>query len=722
MKTLKLFILVSLLACVNIASWACGPFYYSAADNRIYRIVPPLWEEPTTVSDNFATENVKLWSKQTGFRDIEAIREAIYEGSLVEWESFYLQEDYDIHGLGKFGDNGFVKHLAKYKDNSAIKVLYLSKLYENIRNAQRSPWYYNSRIDTDEKKDLLKLFEYLEKHIPFGDRYADRYHFLTIKCLWALGEYNAAIALWNGAKKSMRNSIFYEEAEDYVARSYNKLGCFDEADAIYRRHENYAELIPENAKLSERLSIMLDVSPNAPQIKSLLQEYLSELDRDQADSYFGGKIDIRTILEVGKEALNNPKVRNKAMWRYALACILEYKDKNAEALAMLKGAENGDGDDFLRKSVRILTFHLRSRVDKMNDAFEHYAIKEVKWLDEELQQEWLQLPQNYKDEIRQTESWSYDMGNLNNLNAYSALRRIVLEDSVGLAWRMVEAGYGVRALQIANVADNRLFMISDNQWIDSIRTCDKMMPRDWNGRSFYPDDNYHDYSNGMFVLADRMSAHTIEEYRQRQIHPKDDIDRWFNDRGYTNSDYWQDIVGTHYLREQNYQSAVEHFKLVSPKYQRQMNIQFSIDPFSIDRTKKSQDSTHYKLHFAQKMDSLQRNIHEEQNADKKGLAMLELSIGLENSFDMCWWLTSYQRGWTGPDLIDIEDTVYGRNARTIAKKLRKEALDTLYTDNARAKYHLRLGHYSITKRLYAHTPTGKLLALACDERWHYRSQ
>ena len=151
-----------------------------------------------------------------------------------------------------------------------------------------------------------------------------------------------------------------------------------------------------------------------------------------------------------------------------------------------------------------------------------------------------------------------------------------------------------------------------------------------------------------------------------------------------------------------------------------MNIQFSVDPFSIDRTKKSQDSTQYKLHFAQKMDSLQSDMLNKQDADMRGLAMLEYSIGLENSFGMCWWLTSYQKGWTGPALIDIAKTDYGKNAQVIADRFRKRALESLRTDDARAKYHLRLGHYSKVKSQYAHTYTGTQLALACDERSHYK--
>ena len=87
MKTLKSFILVSLLVCLDGVASACGPWYYSASDNMLYRIVPPLWKTP--LSDDFTTKNIILWSKQTGFRDTAAIRRAVY----TEWDKFVNWEE-----------------------------------------------------------------------------------------------------------------------------------------------------------------------------------------------------------------------------------------------------------------------------------------------------------------------------------------------------------------------------------------------------------------------------------------------------------------------------------------------------------------------------------------------------------------------------------------------------------------------------------------------------
>ena len=119
---LKIFILVSLLLTGSIA-YACGPYYYSASDNRIYRILPPLWQASSYATDDFETRNILAWSKQTGCKDTAAIRQAIYKGTLAQWDEFYVRERNTTIGLGWFGENAFVRLLSQRPDTSAIAVL-----------------------------------------------------------------------------------------------------------------------------------------------------------------------------------------------------------------------------------------------------------------------------------------------------------------------------------------------------------------------------------------------------------------------------------------------------------------------------------------------------------------------------------------------------------------------------------------------------------------------
>lgn len=698
MKTSKLSILASLLLAAN-AAMACGPWYFSAADNRIYHLLPPLWQSASTVQEDFATKNILLWAEQSGCDDTAAIRSAIYGSSLADWEA--------IHDNTSTTTNSFVAHLQRAGDRDAIELLYQSKRYESIRNAQRSPWYYNSSLDNDEKQELRWLQDDLQRHQPFKGKYADRYRFLAIKCAWAAGKDSLVAKLWESEQRHLKESLFYIEAEDYVARSLVRQGHDREAEAIYRRHGDLGSLIPAGLPLHAKLRLVLQHVPNSPEVAPMLQEYLSTLDRYQASEYLRWHkedMDPDSMLAVARQAIAHPKVKNKAQWRYAAACILDFTGEPRKALEMLRGCTTEE--PHLKRSIRILRFHLRAQTEHIDKNLVQYAVGETQWLVGEMQREWTRLPECLQQEIAQAVCWRYSMSSLNKLQAYSSLRRILLTDSTGLAWRMARAGHGVRALQMANVAENHFVQLSLNTVIPY-------------QRSSFGAVNEHDYSNGMFAMADRMKARTLEAYYRRIRQPQDEVDRWMNRRGYTDPDYWLDIVGTHYLRESNYRAAARCLSRVSASYQQRMNIEFSISPFSLDRSIRNLDSTHYKLQFAQGMDSLERAM-QRGDSDSRGLAMLEYTIGLENSFDMCWWLTSYQKGWTGANLIDIEMSDYARNARLRCDRLRQKALLTLCSREGMAKYYARLGMLTKVMKEYGETATAQHYALVCDQWRDYR--
>lgn len=270
MKKLRKYILVSLLTALGGSASACGPFIYSAIDNRIYRIVPPNYQMPDQAQETFADRNVALWSRQTGCFEQEAIREALYGGwdNYIDWERMLvgIAENKHFFANPMAQNNAFCRRLMATADTDAVRLICWSKLYANIRDQQRSPWYYNNYVESDEMQQLRRLYAQLRQYKP-TQKYADRYAFLTLKCAWALGEDSAALAYWQQVKRQMKKSIFYTEAEDYVARSLMRTGRKAEAEALYLRIGK----MPAGASRAERLHNTLRINANAPQMVQELQ-------------------------------------------------------------------------------------------------------------------------------------------------------------------------------------------------------------------------------------------------------------------------------------------------------------------------------------------------------------------------------------------------------------------------------------------------------------------
>ena len=779
MKTSKLFILASLLLAYSVQALACGPWYYTAEDNDIYRLLPYGAEGPAlSLSPDFSGQNVALWSQQTKCKDTEAIRQAIYNGTLDDWNRLYLHPD-NSTTTGWFANNAFVKQLAKRHDNDAIKLLYLSKQYETLRQAKASPWYYNGRQKSREDIQIQSIYENVQHWLSVNgkkkSKYADRYRFLAMKCCWAIGNPQATMDLWETLKPQLHGSIFYSEAEDYAARCLYHLGRTKEADNIYLQRGDIRSLmlIRKVDNLPQLLQLVLDIAPDSPTLPVELQRLLFSLENNPftlenkvcADGYE----DHEAVLRIAQQAAKTTILSRRAMWSYTAACLLDYNNKPAAALQQLEGIDKLPCDPFLQQSIRVLRFYLRCKTDKMSDVFEQYAIGELQWMDSELQKEWKQLSPKERKMYQHLES--VQTGNLyRSCFMYDAMRRIVLPDSIGLAYRFALAERPVRALQVANMAENRFFILAGNTLIPNLRKGDRGTLYQWKSDvnqhpgfatawcSWMDDDttgsrgcayninwNGHDYCNWMFLLADKMEAKTLEAYRERQLHPLDATDRWFNERGYLGSDYWEDIIGTHHLRECNYPAAVEHLRLVSPAYQQCMNLSFELDPFSLVDKIPNQDKTGYRLHFAERMVELQK-LMKSSDPDVSGTAMLEYSIGMRNSYDLCWYLTTYGRSsvkfvdplqplkpyeyayraeeaeWSWSPLLRLVavNQKYKSRHTLEANVLQQKALKTIKSDEAKAQAYARLGKYETLVKRYTRTATAQHYARVCDEWRMYR--
>lgn len=785
MKRLKLSIIIVSLLIVSRAAVACGPWYTSVRDVDIYRILPYGMEGRDALrAGHFAADNCRLWARQVGIKDTAAVREAVYGGNLAQWEHVYrMLTGGDTASMGvNVNANGFMKNrfvcrLISRRDTDAVRLLYWSKLYESLRNAQRSPWYYNSRLNNSERDGLEQMAAAVQAYRPH--RYAERYAFLRLKLEWCRDNDEATLALWQTLRPTLKGTIFHNEAERYVAGCLMNTGHRDEAVRIYVREGDMSSLIQvTHDSLPRLMELLLETAPNSDLMPTELQRMLFILENSEYDLYnklcSDGYFDVERMLDISQRAMKNPKVKNRAMWGYMAVCLLDYSGRTQEALRMLDEADKAGGADaFLLRSMRAMRFYLRSKTETIDNDFEHYAVGELKWMDRELKREWKRLPKEERyalSHVSSSDSYSFRR----SCYMYDAMRRILLEDDNGLCARMLKAGRDVRALQMANMAENRLFILGNNPTVKAQRKQADTAHYSWEsgpeheGFSSYgtaswidywvkdPEGytkmnwNTHDYSNQAFLLADKMSAADLERYYQRVEHPRDAVDRWLNARGYTSADYWHDIIGTHHLRESNYRAAVEQLRHVSLRYQRRLNFRCWLDPFAIDRTTPSHDSTAYKFHFAERMAALEDTMSSARSADSRANAMIEYAIGLQNSFDMCWWLTSYGRSGEaedfysshlklynpdGPpmDYFDIEygeyDAVssmhctiapYKRVATTRAAKLLADAFAMMSSDDVRAKACLRIGHLSTVLGRYRHTPTGEQCALQCDGRAYYQ--
>ncbi len=762
-----------LLLLASFRASACGPGPLVAPDDfDLYRLLP-YYAELQEPADGRREANCRAWQRSLGGTvPLEAIRQAVYDLSLRDW---LLVQQGDDRG------NAFCQKLLATRDTAAIQLLLWSKYYEAWSLQMRSPWYYGCGLD-DCSFDLDSVLAASTHYIEMKNRkYRDRYLLLALKCLYRSGRGEEGMALWRRHKGLLRGSHLRDQAEGYYAACLNRAGHRREALDVYSRLGDAASLqllLDDKVEVFERV---LRHRPNSPFFPMALQRVLFVAENYTTGSDFTpyslDSLQLRRLANLCRLAGGDVRVKNKPMWRYAAACLLDRQGRRREALALVENLRSDD--DFLNTSIRVLRLHLHARLDPVDDAYEQRLLRDLRWLDARMQQEWDAADSATRFRLSHIDGFGYNYIVFRTVYSYDALRRIVLGED-GLYDRFRRAGRTTRALQLANMADNRFLQISANPIVPLCRagggetlyetelldapyygdaysyfpvwTTDTLaFPAVWQRGRFYPDSEYvwtavgnqhfnaHDYSNILFIRADRLKANELAAYWQRVEHPRSSADRWLNARGYTDADYWRDIVGTHLLRERRFAEAERWLAKVDPGYQHRLNTEpwMLHDPFSHDASPlPSHDG--YKLRFARimaDMDSVRSNPHADPN--DRADAMLTLSIGLRNAFGYrAWPLVAYGYGcfysWDEKlsyydyplhdfpyyrpyMLADYAAAPYAERAEKQASQLRKKAFAT-YTDPDRKAQALRRVHeYTYLMRHFAHTPTGQDIARHCDQ-------
>lgn len=777
---LKIYIIASFLL-VALRAAACGPGPFVLPDDcDLYRLMP-YYAELREPADGRVEANCRAWMAAVPGVTQEAVRQAVYDFSLLDWQRVLRGDD---------RGNAFCRKLLLTRDVDAIRLLVWSKYYEQWSAAMRSPWYYGAGLD-DGGLDIDRIACLAASH---RGRYADRYVLLAMKCLYRSGRSEECVALWKDAEEVMRGSHLRDQAEGYYAACLNRMGRKKEAVEVYARLGDAASLqLLQDDKAAVFEQVMRS-RPNSPFFPIALQRVLFVVENYSVDNRFTcydlDKKQLQRLLKLATSAGSDPRVKNQAMWRYTAACLLDHEGRQREALKMLDGAETQD--EFLSNAIRILGIYLHARLDAIDDGYEQRLFADLQWMDNLMQQEWVALDSVERYRLAHSNGFGYNFDIYRTLYSYDALRRIVLS-SGGLADRLVKAGRTVRAIQLANMADNRFFQITDNQTIKFARSRRASLyagyvrddeNRTYNGYGFsvYDTDtthmdeywtlmedmfNSHDFSNSLFVHIDRMGADVLADYWNNVETRRDGMDRWLNERGYIDSNYWRDIVGTHLLREVRFEEAERWLAKVSPAYQLCLNtrVWMNYNPFSYEKEllkRFTMPFTHevyvigaanYKLNYARRMAKLERKSQEAASPDDRADALLTLSIGLRNAFsERCWPLVAYGytsyggfvddtkyypfERWDGSQCLSPFEDQYclagdmassavapwAVRAERRAAEWRKEAFAT-YRDRDRiAQAYRRTSQFAYLMHHYADTPTGQEVARRCDEWKDYIKQ
>lgn len=723
MKSNK-YLLISLLALsIAIPADACIEPFYKPEGYYMYRVCDP--KSPDAKIDNVnpsATANCVEWQRLTSTQiPAEDIYRVVYSMTLEEYEAIYENRDIVY-------ENEFVEWITK-KDIAILDFLLLAKTNEEVRFRRHSRWYY----PTMKIGARMTLEEIAEKALSATDvRLRDRYLLQAVRALFSLSRYDECVELWEKEVLPLPNdNLMKKLIKDYIAGAMFHAGRESKESLEYFAQQGDVQSLlhcmrNDRTPMSriDKLAVVCEYAPNSQFIPHELYRIVHDIERhkeDYVDYNYDYSAALSEVLELSMKMVKDKRVENKALWYYTASFAADFMGKESLASQLLREAEKCKSTPIIDESIRVFRIYLDAKLMTYNSNYEKRLHEQLKWLCSK-------IANNIDEDVRNEVVSGYKMKNCRSFYYWNdMLRRILLAE---VCPRMIEAGKSVRALQLANMADNYLYNVVDqievdlydslsNSWYLELCTMKqyRYTPRK---------HNILDYSNHFFVMIDSLGIDVTKAYVDNVTHSTHSFDCFLNARGYTGSDYLNDILGTHYLRCMRYEEAMKYLSKVSTKYKNHSNVRLTYDPFAADPPKAPLRESDFKYDFAREMYSLEQNIEIIDEPNRKAQLMIKYALGLRNSFDWCWSITHYYKDtpfWHNVyEMQEWEHDALTRAARQKANEMIDEALRMITDDEVAASIQYQLKNFATVVCRYPNTEYARLVRGACDNLKDYHAE
>lgn len=695
----RLSSIIILILAIPFHTNACGPY-------------PPIIPTPNFFTSNWdgllsdldKQENLRLWQKLTSEKiPLGDIEQAVYKDSKEKFIGIF----YGYRQV--YTKNLFYIYLRNTNDFELIGFLLTAKGLEERRKEINSPWYYPSSrsYDTAEAGDFQYIIDRCNEYN--GNRIKDRYALQAVRALFASRQYDKCIRYFEDNFREFPDSnLFKRMAMSYVAGCWSRLGDTNRANELFAKTGDFYSIKSENP-----VEFMAERNPDSPELMSYIQ------------SCYHDSTKFCSIRPVAEKVLRQKKAKNIGDWEFALAYMYGefYADYTKASQHISKALQHKFSSDDLRDHA----YAYRIKIDAENGDYSS-LLSNMRWFESKI-----------------------DMLSSNANEWNRMMQSIVYASLVPELWNRKDY---TTAILLCGYADNLLYAKQYHDEITLDFTCDsyksqtigemRKSERYW---------NHLDYSSLSFQLMGSLSSdqlitvkHQMDSGNALFIHLKK--------YARTDPDYFNELIGTLALREENYQRATTYLASVSDEYLRTMNIYkegcLNREPFyaypsrwikndygewEARTIKKSLPNLQMvKYNFAKRMLELQDQMNLEKTADERGMARLKYAIGRRNSFEECWALTQYWRGeymglfepsidyW--PDdgfvkgydniLYDYKKTVGHEKTEAIYKNEVKKALDMLQTDEVKAEAEYILGNLATIVKRYGNTTVAQHIKTSCD--------
>lgn len=568
-------------------------------------------------------------------------------------------------------DANAVKAVAKCKGDT-LMLGYVDHLQQYLKIAsdiETETWDYPTKEQlASQQQKINQVRSYAQARL--GSRMNSQHALLFMRCNMLLGLHEDNILFWEQKGSKLDATVYRDMMCNIYAGALLKCHRTDEATQIFVEQGDLESLNTYfyDKRSPEDIARIYNLDPDSPALPFLLQDFANNAQEtidELQECNWQGKLFVRNVAkdesqqmcQLARQAVEEGKSSHPALWKSLEAWLTYLMDDKAKAASIICEAADMKDNEAIKDNARVLRLYILADIGKADDDF---LAKELTWLEG-------RIDQRPEDDIVYT---NHFMQVFDRLTQEVFVDRWTKERRPELAAAILNVYEQQASKMLRNGAPN-----DDSQLSYDI---------DWN-------DNY---DGRFFCHIDTIPAASLE--RLLDFKPKSALDKWIYSRMDINEEFLHEVLGTKYLRQQEWQKATSHLKQVTMDFITRMNIapfmaqrDYTIEPWlkrqwikaGLQQPGAAIPTTNQKLLFANDMQQMEEDYRKATGLQRQHLAyQLAVRYYQASLFGDAWYITCYgkssyynssegypqyvERAW---QLLDeaIESTDYSLRERAI---------------------------------------------------------
>lgn len=518
---MKRFTILSILALMAVMqAVACGPwsrpmYYVFSAYNR------------QQLGYTFTPRLVDYWVKYTGNKD------AGYALSSLNWVN---PEDFEN------STNSIVRTAIDRNDHEMEEYLRTLVTYINASSSiDDDNWQYPTKQQIKNKNTSM---EYLNNRARAykGTRLRPQYCLLTMRTFMGMADTQGIINYWNSTQSSVENGVFKDMMRNIYAGALLRTGKRKEACDIYAEQNDMLSLkwIMRDDRNLSGIKSEYNRDPNAPTLVYLVQDFVNngshtlraqyEYDWENPAYISESQKEIQQFITFAQQVVKEGKTKCPALWQSAAGYLTCNMGNYKQGLEMLDKAMKMKGTERMLDNARVCRW-----VASMNEAdgsakYQDYFLNELKWIQ--------------TVEKKEINNYGGDLNVYGNFSDHytEVLQNVMYDIMPAKAQQWGNTNLSTAMQGWMNHHEQTLANNNEEVWI----------------------------SNDYKYALDLLTSDEMIQYRDYLNNPRqgNELERYLNIGAGSemSEDYFNDRIGTKYIREGRFEEAIPYLEKVSLSY------------------------------------------------------------------------------------------------------------------------------------------------------------